>query len=70
MTIELRSDIDYEVFEAVCANKKFANYPKVAFGRCGKPYVSLTKQNWFKQLEDIASWVNNELKEECVFTLE
>ena len=69
MVIEIRSDWNYEVFEAVCANKKFADYPNVAFGRAHKPYVPLTNKNWFKQLEDIASWVNNELKEECFFCM-
>ena len=70
MVIEIRADMDYETFEAVCKNKKFADYPKAAFGRAHKPYVPLTSKNWFKQLEDIASWVNNELNDECIFTLD
>ena len=63
------SDVEHRFFEVTTSDKRFSDYPGAAFGRCGKPYVELTNRNWYKQLEDIASWVNNELNEACFFTL-
>ena len=70
MTLEIRSDTEYKYFEAVTHDMRFAGYPKAGGGRGMRTlFVAIYKKTWFEQLEDIASWVNNELKEECVFTI-
>ena len=57
---------DGEVVEVVTKDGRFCDYPLAAFGRYKRPFV-LLGEDWFNQLSDIASWVNNELKEECLF---
>ena len=70
MTFEIRSDTEYESFEIVCRNRRFGNYPGGAIPTpWGNGYYIPITGNWYKQLEDIASWVNNELNEECLFEI-
>lgn len=70
MVLEIRSDIEGKYFEAVTKNKKFGGYPGVCFTPwCNTWFVPIRKTKWYEDLEAIASWVNNELKDECVFTL-
>lgn len=71
MTFEIVADRDCKYFEIVCRNKKVLDSP-LGFNPnpWGTGYWIPVKGNWYKALENIASWVNNELKEECVFTLD
>lgn len=69
MTFEIHSDTEYKYFEVVTKNKKFESYPKAFCGRFGTLCVNLDKKNWYKELEDIATFVNNELNEECIFAM-
>lgn len=70
MTFEIVADRDCKYFEIVCRNKKVLDSP-LGFNPnpWGTGYWIPVKGNWYKTLESIASWVNNELKEECEFTL-
>lgn len=71
MTLEIRSDIEYKYFEVVTKDERFANYPLAFRGGFNNKTICtcIDKKNWFKDLEKIASFVNNELKDECVFTI-
>ena len=71
MTFEIMTDTEYKYFDIVCRNKKCLDCP-VGFSpnRFGTGYFhAMRNGNWYKQLEAIASWVNNELNEECMFTI-
>ena len=70
MTFEIRTDTEYKCFEIVCKNKKCLDYPGgFNVNSWGTGYWLPIKGNWYKAMEDLASWVNNELKEECLFCL-
>lgn len=69
MIFEIHSDSEYKYFEVTTKNARFANYPHAFYGRFGTLCVNLDKRNWYKQLEDIATYVNNDLDDECIFAL-
>ena len=70
MTLEIRSDIEGKYFEAVSKDMRLGQYPLAGIGTLGRFYfVRIDKRNWFSDLEAIASFVNNELKEECEFVI-
>lgn len=71
MTLEILSDVDYKYFEVTTKDKKIAGYPTAIMNRWGTGWtIPLDpKKNWWVQLEGIASYVNNELKDECLFAI-
>lgn len=76
MVLEIRTDTEYECFEVVTKNQKFSGFPGANMTRWGSGYfVPIRKKHWYEDLEVIATWVNNNLKEEngtpeaCFFTL-
>lgn len=70
MILEIRTDTEYECFEVVTKNARFGAYPGANPNRWGSGYfVPIRKKHWYEDLEEIATWVNNELKDECLFAL-
>lgn len=77
MTFEIHSDIEYKYFEVVTKDQRFADYPMAFRSRFSETTFCtyIDKKNWYKDLEAIASWVNNNLKakdgtpEACFFAL-
>ena len=69
MVLCISSDVEGKFFEVTTKNKKFLGYPGAFPGRFGTPCASLNGKKWYEDLEAIASWVNNELKEECLFEI-
>jgi len=69
MVLTISTDMENTYYDVTTKNKRFANYPLACKGRFGGYFVALDKDNWFEQAENIASWVNNELKEECLFEI-
>ena len=69
MTIEIISDSECKFFEVSTKNEKFSGYPGAFHNRFGGWTVPIRKNHWYEDLESIASWVNNELKEDCMFTI-
>lgn len=69
MILEIHSDIEGKFFEVSCKNKKFSGYPNAIYDRFGGWTVPIRKQHWYDDLVAIASWVNNELKDDCEFTV-
>ena len=70
MVLCVCSDIEGKYFEVTTKNKKFLGYPGAFPGRFGTPCAVLNGKKWFDDLKAIASWVNNELNEECLFEIE
>lgn len=76
MVLEIITDTEYKFFDAVTKDKRFDQYPKAFYGRGGRTVcTTIDRKNWYKDLEEIASWVNNNLREEdgtpeaCIFAL-
>lgn len=70
MVLEIIADSELKYFDVVTKNQNFAQYPKAFYGRGGRTVcTTIDRRNWYKDLEAIASFVNNELKDECIFTL-
>lgn len=70
MVLEIRSDIEGKYFEVCTKNKRFGGYPGVCLVQWSNTlFVPIRKTHWYEDLEAIASWVNNELKEECEFAI-
>lgn len=67
MVLCISSDVDGKYFEVTTKNKKFLKYPGAFPGRFGTPCAVLNAKTWFNDLNAIASWVNNDLNEECLF---
>lgn len=68
MTFTISSDYEGKYYEVYTKNQRFADCPFAGRGRGGASYfVPMTNANWYSQLVKIADWVNNELKEECIF---
>jgi hypothetical protein len=70
VVLEIVSDCDYRYFEIRSKDKRFSDYPGgVNMNPWGTGWFYPIKGNWYKELKAIASWVNNELKDGCEFTL-
>ena len=76
MVLEIITDTEYKYFDVLTNDQRFAQYPKAFYGRGGRIVcATIDRKNWYKDLEEIASWVNNNLKEEngtpeaCLFAL-
>lgn len=70
MTLTISADSEKKYFEVYTKDERFANAPMAGAGRGYRTfYVPIYKKSWFEQLEEIASWVNNELHEECLFEI-
>ncbi len=76
MVLEIITDTKCKFFDVVTKDQRFAQYPKAFLGRGGRTVcATINQKNWYKDLEDIAYWVNNNLKEEngtpeaCFFAL-
>ena len=71
MTLTITADSEKKFFEVITKDMRFANYPHAGGGRGMRTlFVPIYKKSWFEQLEDIATWVNNELNEECLFEID
>ena len=76
MVLEIITDTEYKYFDVVTKDQRFVQYPKAFLGRGGRTVcTTIDRRNWYKDLESIASWVNNNLKEKdgtpesCIFAL-
>jgi len=69
MVLSILADYEKTVFEVVSKDERLAECPLAGIGRGGKAFVPVRKDNWYEQLEGIRDWVNNELKEECLFEI-
>lgn len=73
MVLEIITDREYKYFDVVTKDQRFAQYPKAFYGRgcsTGRAVcTTIDRKNWYKDLESIATFVNNELKDECIFSL-
>ena len=71
MTLEIISDVSGKYIEIQTKNKKFADYPEANVGGFSSTiyFVETNPKNLFKDMEAIATWVNNELEDECMFAM-
>ena len=71
MVFTISADSEHKYFEVYTKNQKFADCPFACRGRGGASFfVPLTRRDWYEQLVKVADWVNNELKDECIFEVD
>lgn len=71
MVFTISADSEKKYFEVYTKNPRFADCPLAGLGRGGASYfVPMTSRNWYDQLVAVADWVNNVLKDECIFEVE
>ena len=69
MVLEIRGDACMQTFEVCTKDARFESFPYASPNRWGTGYYTSISGDWYRKLVGIATWVNNELKEECLFEI-
>lgn len=72
MTLSIHSDIEYKYFEVVTKDERFSDYPLSGVGGWNNDvyFTYLDNRNWWKDLREIARFVEENFHEECLFKVE